>query len=303
MSTLFYGVFVKAASLCFAADAYDAEHRTLLAIDLIRSRSRNGRLACVSSTSPIARVPDELWSLVEQQLVDQATRRAERLQIQYYSSRFPCLKCYWQEAMPKRCAWEHWSKCPEFLDAFWETDGLLGMLKQCSEKIESLLQAFGIDLPLDFYHLPETTRDKLDFDALEALGISVRSTDASGRASIVDALWADRRATARKAAHSIVQVSQSTLSVSSDGAAHLQRFISLFNLAIENPSSSTLCASSPRPLSTHAALADPSTTPTNANSKELQSESDHKRVCCSNPRTAPHWWLVTTLADVSCDDE
>ncbi|GAA6017069.1 hypothetical protein JCM11491_003245, partial [Sporobolomyces phaffii] len=42
-------------------------------------------------------------------------------------------------------------------------------------------------------------------------------------------------------------------------------------------------------------------TPTDNHTKGTQDEPDHQRVCCSNPRTAPHWWLVTT--SISSDDE
>ncbi|GAA6025544.1 hypothetical protein JCM11491_000050 [Sporobolomyces phaffii] len=99
MSTLFCGVLIKAASLCFAADAYDAEHRTLLAVDLICARRNSGRLVSASAASPIARVPVEIWSLVKQQLVDQALELAEHPPLASYSGNYPSRTCL---SRPKR---------------------------------------------------------------------------------------------------------------------------------------------------------------------------------------------------------
>ncbi|GAA6025588.1 hypothetical protein JCM11491_004768 [Sporobolomyces phaffii] len=269
MSTFFCGVFVNAASLCFAADAYDIVHRTLLALDLICARRNNDRLSSASVTSPIARVPVEVWSLVKQELVNQAIKLAEHSALAPYAC-----------------------NCSSRTYLFWDDGGLEDMLHRRSEKIESLLDAFGLDLPLDSLH---TTGPVLD--ALEALGLALRSTtDAENRPSFAERYFSDR-------SYSVAQISHSALPLPPERAPRLIRFLAMFNLVAKNPVSSTLYASSRRPLSTHAALADPSTTLTNDNSKELQNGVDHQRVCCSNPRTAPHWWLVTTLPETSGDEE
>ncbi|GAA6024366.1 hypothetical protein JCM11491_001106 [Sporobolomyces phaffii] len=250
MSTLFCGVFVKAASLCFAADAYNLEHRTLLALDLICARRCENRLVPASAASPIARVPVEVWSLVKQQLVDQAIALAEHSAFDDYS-------CACWSPRPERWTWDSGKRWIQESEMFWSVGGL----------------------------------ERSELDALGALGLPLRSTtDAANCSSFPGGLPFDR-------SHSVAQISLSALPLPPERAPRLIRFLEFFNLVIENPSSSTLYASSRRPLSTHAALADPSTTTTDTNSKELQARVDHKRVCCSNPRTAPHWWLVTTTTD------
>ncbi|GAA6021688.1 hypothetical protein JCM11491_001362 [Sporobolomyces phaffii] len=289
MSTLFCGVFVKAASLCFAADAYDAEHRTLLAVDLICARRNSGRLSSASVTNPIARVPVEVWSLVQQELVNQAIKRAEHSALAPYACNCSSPTCL---SRPERWTWDAGKRWLNDSDLFWDDGGLEEMLHRRSEKIESLLDAFGLDLPLDSLH---TTGSVLD--ALEALGLTLRSTtDAANRPSFAERYFSDH-------SYSVAQISHSALPLPPERAPRLIRFLALFNLAVDNPSSSTLYASSHRPRSAHTALTGPSMTTTNNNSKKTQDKLDHQRVCCSDPRTAPHWWLVTTLIDASSDDE
>ncbi|GAA6019466.1 hypothetical protein JCM11491_000966 [Sporobolomyces phaffii] len=300
-STLFFGVFVNSLALCFAAEAYHTQHRTLLAIDLIRRRRRTDRLKSASpsslSSNPLARFPDEVWSLVKLQLIDQALEDAEYSQDDRYDCGCPVSNRLWRT--PKRWTREHFEDCYTFSDVLRGEPGLAGLLNLHSEKIEFLLDAFGLDRPFESYWCPGAHPELPDeLDALEALGVSLRPANDPPRPSLVhvlsDSLWNHR------SPYSVVAVSHSTVPPRVGYALRLNRLVALFNLAVENPSSRTLVPSVARlpPISYEQTDSDSSST---AESKGIEAEvkaeekddaQHHNLACCSSALTAPHWFLV-----------
>ncbi|GAA6018980.1 hypothetical protein JCM11491_005701 [Sporobolomyces phaffii] len=290
---LIYGVFIKAASLCFAADAYDAEHCTLLAVDLICARRNNGRL---SSTSAIARVPVEVWLLVQQELVDQAIERAEHSGVKHYYCK--CKGCRKLITPPERCTWRGFVENMDAWEVFHDEGGMEGMLSHRSERIKSLLDAFGLVLPLDAFYCTRTSEvSNYNVDALEALGLPLRLTDAVIAPSI-DAKNSPGRSS------SVVQVAHSLFPLQLERTLCLKRFLALFNLVVENPSSPTLCYAARVPPLDNAPADSCSSASKELTLSDAQSRTDannmtneqgHNLVCCSNPRTDPHWHFVTTI--------
>ncbi|GAA6019463.1 hypothetical protein JCM11491_000965 [Sporobolomyces phaffii] len=289
--TLFFGVFIKSLALCFAADAYDAQRRTLLAIDLVCARRRTDRLAFRSSPSPLARFPDEVWSLVQQQLIHQALEDVEY----FNDARYDCgcsLSRRSSSTPPKRWTRQHFEQCPKFSDMFRAQGGLATMLKRRSEKINSLLDAFGLVLPLDSYH--RTLADEetnIDLDALEALGIALRqSYFATARPSAARMFLPSRWKYDGIRSYSVTTISLSALAPNLDIALRLDRLVARFNLAVENPSGLTLVASVARP-----PPPDPSSRRFDVwvEATKGSSTEKHRLACCPDPLTAPHWHLVT----------
>jgi hypothetical protein len=70
--TLFYGLWVKTWSLAFAADAHAKVKPTLLAVDLIVVRRRQGQLVAEAQDSETTArdLPSEVWELVKQEVID-----------------------------------------------------------------------------------------------------------------------------------------------------------------------------------------------------------------------------------------
>ncbi|ORY86067.1 hypothetical protein BCR35DRAFT_351611 [Leucosporidium creatinivorum] len=71
--TLFYGLWVKTWSLAFAAETYYKTKPVLLAIDLILLRRRKGNLVAEAQDSKTTArdLPEEVWQLVKQELIDE----------------------------------------------------------------------------------------------------------------------------------------------------------------------------------------------------------------------------------------
>jgi len=90
--TLFYGLWVKSWSLAFAADAFDKIHPTLLGIDLIARRWREGKLQAEEQDQmTTARdLPGEVWELIKQEVIDEAVLDEEAEQLKAHCL---CLRC------------------------------------------------------------------------------------------------------------------------------------------------------------------------------------------------------------------
>ncbi|GAA6023488.1 hypothetical protein JCM11491_006598 [Sporobolomyces phaffii] len=295
MSALFFGAFVHSVSLCFAADAYHVQHRTLLAVDLIRSRRRNGRLAFVSPTRSIARVPDEVWLLVQQQLVDQATLEEEVKAVDSYDTDCPC--CYHESTTPNRWTRGRLVELVEFKQRFASCDGMRGILDLCSSKIDSLLHAFGLSFAIEYHIVSSTNREYWDdLDALSAISVTVCSTDDCNLFWLAHSKIDDR---VRRS--SIVRVSCSTIAPPLAFNLRLKRFLSLFNLRIEAPPLPTLYTSAVPLDSPLETLSTAHTIQSSSGKQDAGSEIDatgetneqiHDVICCPSALSEPHWFLA-----------
>jgi len=128
---MFYGVFVKSYSLCFAADAHNAVQTTLLALNMIKIRRRNGNLCTSNPSSAVVRIPDEVWQLVQEQIVDQATLDAEKEELEPYVG--GCSTCSPPPNRPTRYNLDVVGEFDDFRDAFAKGGGTQGMLNRRSE--------------------------------------------------------------------------------------------------------------------------------------------------------------------------
>ncbi|GAA6018977.1 hypothetical protein JCM11491_005700 [Sporobolomyces phaffii] len=230
-TVLFFGVFIKSSALCFAAEAFHAQRQTLLALDLIRSRRRNGCLV-LASPSSIARVPDEIWRVVAHQLVESATIDAEERAFEFFKCR--CVSYDHSQILAGRWTRARFSRACD-PDLFFAGDGMRGMLERRSNQIDSLLDTVGLALPLDSYH---QTSKLDDLEALSAIGLRLCSTEDPSAPSTTTIRPRDCPALS----HSIAQISNSTLLPVARVSVHLERFLSLFSVRVENPSSPTLYA-------------------------------------------------------------
>jgi len=124
-TTLFYGLWVTTASLNFAATAHKATRTTILAIDLIISPRRCGKLEIEGQDEKTSarELPEEVWELVRDQLLGVEVREVELSTI----SRFRCYECEdrdldascrgwrpsteaeWQQGPPVAWSWNRWA--------------------------------------------------------------------------------------------------------------------------------------------------------------------------------------------------
>ena len=138
-ATFFYGVFVKSAHLCLASDAYKATKGSLLAVDLICARKRNGLLQSQYQTlNSATRVPEEIWKMIKLAAIDVGLNEAEQRLLRHY---------FWREDWHEGCnheipsLWQ--ADKPECcLEQFWELGGIEDMLIDRS-KVSFSLDSFS----------------------------------------------------------------------------------------------------------------------------------------------------------------
>lgn len=124
-ATFFYGVFVKAAHLCFASDAYKATKGSLLAIDLICARRRKGTLQGQYQTlDGVTRVPEEVWRMIELEIINVGLHEAEQSLLRSCFMNKDCdhaVAASWHELESSKldCCIEH----------FWDIGGMEQMLQ------------------------------------------------------------------------------------------------------------------------------------------------------------------------------
>ena len=83
-AALFYGVYIESAYLCFASDAYQAEKKSLLAIDLIRLRRRKGNLSTTEGHVSVMKVPEEVWEMIKSQVIRVGMKESEESEIDQF---------------------------------------------------------------------------------------------------------------------------------------------------------------------------------------------------------------------------
>jgi hypothetical protein len=138
---MFYGVFVKSYSLCFAADAHHAVQPTLLALDMIKTRRQNGKLCTSKLSSAVVRIPVEVWQLVKEQVVDQATLDAEKEELYPYVG--GCHICTPPSPFPTRFNSDSAKEANHFWEVFAEGGGTQGMVDDRSEVSSVSLQSYA----------------------------------------------------------------------------------------------------------------------------------------------------------------
>ncbi|GAA5908779.1 hypothetical protein JCM5296_005766 [Sporobolomyces johnsonii] len=146
-SFLFYGLYVKTADLCFAADAYEATQGPFLAIDMICARRSNGvlKIANTNGGQGAARMPLELWLWVKEVLTKTEREAAELAAVKLVKEgphREVDPSCHlsmrFQDVV---------SSCPACSSALFDLGGTIGMLEQRKKVINDMLKRFRLCLP------------------------------------------------------------------------------------------------------------------------------------------------------------
>lgn len=129
-SILFYGVFVKTAYLCFASDAFKKVKGSLLGIDLICARRRQGNLSTTEGHEGVKRVPEEVWKMIKAEVGGIAVFEAERKFVGGYAG-----YDMWdsEEEYDAACKWNGDMMNEWALQAFFTKGGMGEMLRSRSE--------------------------------------------------------------------------------------------------------------------------------------------------------------------------
>jgi len=78
-AAFFYGVYVESARLCFAAEAYSKQKKSIHALNLISARQRNNLLRRVGdSKGSVTKVSDQIWKMIKVEIIRIAMNKAER---------------------------------------------------------------------------------------------------------------------------------------------------------------------------------------------------------------------------------
>ncbi|GAA5963182.1 hypothetical protein JCM3765_003638 [Sporobolomyces pararoseus] len=313
-STLFYGVFVKSYPLCFAAEAFKSTKNSLLAIDMIRNRRKQDTLQVAVPRKALSRVPDEVWQIVKEQLIESATLYIEGNYMEAACHLCPCHPP--RGGYPKR--WEL-KQVKRFEDTFWESfcewGGTASMLEDDKEKIKDLLVSHGLTQPFTSPYGPTSEDDpSLDFERLSAISLPLYSTspqtsnaplDSSTLSSFPRSTAVDTSLSPNSPSHNIVRLSHSTFNLPANANLRLKRFLSLFNIRVEDPSGPTFYSTPPAALPNDL----PSSVETNGEAvgkrtdeaeieKKEKEKKDHEKVCCSLVELEPHWHMLATFESV-----
>ncbi|GAA5992250.1 hypothetical protein JCM5350_006323 [Sporobolomyces pararoseus] len=335
-STLFYGVFVKSYSLCFAAEAFSSTKNSLLAIDIIRNRRKRGTLSVGTPRKALTKIPEEVWQIVKEQIIESATLAIEQDDMEATCRLCPCHPP--RGGYPKR--WEL-KEVERFEDTFWEAfyyewGGTVSMLENRREvrlfyesfdqykladpepptrkqKIKDLLVSHGLTQPFTSPYGPTSEDDPtLDFELLSAISLPLYSTSPQTSNVPIDpsrTLSSFPRSTAvdtsldsGASSHNIVRFSHSNFNFPADSNLRLKRFLSLFNLRIEDPSGPTF-HSTPAPtlletVETNEEASKEKKGQAEVEKKKEKDKEDREKVCCARVNLEPHWHMLTTFESV-----
>ncbi|GAA5873062.1 hypothetical protein JCM1840_007311 [Sporobolomyces johnsonii] len=275
-SFLFYGLYVKNADLCFAADAYQATQGPFLAIDMICARRSNGvlKIANTNGGQGAALMPDELWLSVKEVLM-QTEREAAELaavklveELPHYEVEPSChLSVRFQDVV---------SSCPACSRALFDLGGTIGMLEQRKKLIDDMLKRFRLCL-LDNAVLDSEINDATSIypDTPSAVALTLETTDnypfdyvSPTRVNFDTAgLPFHMRPYLRSSA--IVEVSPQAFALPRDAADRFESACSFLRLEVANPASE---------------LAHLPDTPKTSEACEASHTSDRSKESSSKPR-------------------
>ncbi|GAA5846473.1 hypothetical protein JCM5353_004524 [Sporobolomyces roseus] len=239
ISTLAYGLTVKATDLLSASRAWPSLVEPFRFFDLVCLRKRKGTLvSSISSTGgAVEKVPVEVWEVIRKSLVQEETDSAEKRLVS--EIRGPCRN---EDCSVSAVDWTRTGTIAEdcdhcldrFIGFYWEV--VFGELQFFSFMqvwpIRTLVAAFGLSHPLpQSIDTQPCTHDHLDSLALIALPRSC------GGAGDDTTLTANAGGDGEPDEHSIIDVD---LSLPPNADLRFIRFIRLFNLTIVNSSASVL---------------------------------------------------------------
>ncbi|ORY86022.1 hypothetical protein BCR35DRAFT_351576 [Leucosporidium creatinivorum] len=196
-ATLFYGLWVTTASLNFAATAHKATRPTVLAIDLIISRRRRGKLEIEGQEEKTTarQLPEEVWELVKDELLGVEIRKAEldtldALRCTFCTERdsgvYDCECCSLRPAqlvqMEDGHLWSRWGqpRCPDAacIEGVWRSGITWLRNKEQLSDISSLLSHHRLTLASEqMWHEDPKLFDE-DFESLSAIAHPLQSTNA-----------------------------------------------------------------------------------------------------------------------------
>ncbi|ORY86058.1 hypothetical protein BCR35DRAFT_330751 [Leucosporidium creatinivorum] len=277
--TLFYGLWVKSWSLAFAADAYGQINPTLLGIDLIARRWREGKLEVEEQEmKTTARdLPSEVWELVKQELIDVALEKQAAVQLACYR----CPSCrnalgqsteYEQKHYPELLTetrdltdvWTCWEdlKCKRCIE--WIGVGAFRWMKSGGRRaeVERLLSLYQLCMPSTAAHLEDYT--SFDLNELSPVALPLRSSSTNWTLFNRPQVESDRihKDDGDFADHDAYNLETSCLSIPADAELRFRRLIHTYRLWVVDPTKSTIVPLSERqPLSsavssTHQTIAE-----------------------------------------------
>ncbi|ORY86069.1 hypothetical protein BCR35DRAFT_330764 [Leucosporidium creatinivorum] len=252
-ATLFYGVWVRSWSLAFAADAYDKIQPTLLAIDLIARRWRDGKLEVEEQErNTTARdLPGEVWELVKQELIDFALAEQAAVHLAYY--RCPsCTHALGQstedktrqyqvlrtEAWEIKDVWTSWDdlRCKRCIK--WVGGSPFYWMQEPgrSRKVNRLLSSFGLCMPSVVPYKEDS--QKIESPELSPVALKLESS-LSGRFPEVDTDLC-RQEFSNCATSNTYAFEASALSLPADVDYRFRRLIQTYRLRVVDPTMSTI---------------------------------------------------------------
>ncbi|GAA5946254.1 hypothetical protein JCM3765_000172 [Sporobolomyces pararoseus] len=166
-SYLFFGVFVKAHTLGFAADAWESLKPVLQFFDLVDLRIRRGNLSARKKS--FGSLPMDLLTQLRDHSVRLVLEEAEQRELAFIER-----YVYRDEVVEGvTCKWKSWESMAETEageEAVCESDGMTGFLSRREVSIETFLAAFG----LECFRLWGFTKGKLfhDLDLLVPIALS-----------------------------------------------------------------------------------------------------------------------------------
>ncbi|GAA5977483.1 hypothetical protein JCM5350_004702 [Sporobolomyces pararoseus] len=143
-SYLFFGCFIKADTLGFAADAWKALEPVLHFFDLVELRIRRGNLRAPDKT--LGSLPMDLLNQLREDVVTLELEEADQRELAFIEE-----YVYRDEVVEGvTCKWKSWERMLETEPgraAVLESDGMTGFLSRREDSIETFLSAFGFECP------------------------------------------------------------------------------------------------------------------------------------------------------------
>ncbi|GAA5859902.1 hypothetical protein JCM5353_008307 [Sporobolomyces roseus] len=277
-ATFFYGVFVTAAHLCFASDAYKATKGSLLAIDLICARRHKGTLQGQDQTlDSVTRVPEEVWKMIKLEIIDVGLHEAEQSLLRSCFMNKACshaVPSSWHELESNKpvCCIEH----------FWYMGGIEQMLQDRLDASNEFVDAYGLAIP---YHSPDSNEKypRWDYHARSPLSIPFRQSGKPPNSLSFPSVLA-QTPEENSPSHDTLRFSKDFFNLPIDADKRIRSFLSLFRLDSLNPGVATV--QTPRRINR-----DRLGSVSNQEKSKLEKGSDGSENH-SDEAVAPQWYLT-----------
>ncbi|BGP37395.1 hypothetical protein JCM10450v2_001304 [Rhodotorula kratochvilovae] len=229
---LFFGLYVKAIPLIVAARAWTKVKPTLLGVDLLCARRRNGTLQTSTPGTGVASLPEDVWGIVKNFVGLETYGDAEHAFVLDFhgAAESDADPDDWDEAnhcfRPRRFTTDHLKVCELCAEVLFDDGGgMPDIIGADKTTIRNFLHDFGLSLCTNKAYADHDPRSDLDASLPISLSNSPHSPDPQDFISSTQVGHAEHYE-----AQGIAPIPEAALALPSDATARFSRLLAVFPL-------------------------------------------------------------------------